>query len=75
MNQHKESTADSRNFTEKKQKQLFVNTHRLLVPSPVIGGKCTCQCTLAQGNDEIHEPEPAKQMVDLHAEQMAGTDR
>lgn len=47
-----------------------VNTHRLLVPSPVIRGKCAREHTHSKSHDKIHQPEPAKQMVDLHAEQV-----
>lgn len=42
----------------------------LLVPSPVIRGKCSGLHTLSQSYDKVHDPEPAEQMVDLHAEQV-----
>ena len=45
-------------------------TYMLLVPSPVIRGKCTGLHTLSQSYDKIHYPEPAEQMVDLHAEEV-----
>lgn len=45
-------------------------THMLLVPSPVIRGKCSGLHTLSQSYDKIQDPEPAEQMVDLHAEQV-----
>lgn len=59
----------------KSNKILNINTHSLLVPGPVIGGKCTSQRTHSKSHDKIHDPEPAKQVVDLHAEQMTVTDR
>ena len=62
------------NFTEVTEvfgKAPESSTYSFLVPGPVVGGKCTGKHTLAKSYDEIHDPKPAKQMVNLHAEQMS----
>ena len=59
------------NFIEVFGKAPWSSTYSFLVPGPIVGGKCTGKHTLAKSDDEIHDPEPSKQMVNLHAEQMS----
>ena len=32
--------------------------------------KCSCQHTLTESNDEVHDPQPAKEVKNLHAKQV-----
>ena len=50
---------------------MIVAAYRLLVHGPVVRGKGSSQHALSQSNDEVHNPEPTKDMVHLHSEQMA----
>ena len=49
----------------------IVRTYSFLVPSPIVRGKRTSEHAHSKGHDEIQQPKPTKQMIDLHSKQIS----
>lgn len=45
-------------------------TYCFFVPCPIPRCKCPSQNTLPKCDDEIHQPKPSKQMINLHSEKI-----